>query len=73
MLLVCQTILDLITTVTFLQFPLQMLNLKKDKPIYKIILTMFVVLTMVISFLSRINEEINRNPFKPIILCMFQQ
>lgn len=68
MLLVCQTILDLITTVTFLQFPLQMLNLKKDKPIYKIILTMFVVLTMVISFLSRINEEINRNPFKPIII-----
>ena len=41
---------------------------KKDKPIYKIIIGMFFVFTMVISFLSRINEEFNANPFKPIIL-----
>lgn len=29
---------------------------------------MFFVFTMVILFLSRINEEFNANPFKPIIL-----
>lgn len=68
MLLVFATILDLITTATFLQYPLQLLTLKKDKPIYKIIMGMFFVFTMVISFLSRINEEFNANPFKPIIL-----
>lgn len=55
MLLVFATILDLITTATFLQYPLQLLTLKKDKPIYKIIMGMFFVFTMVISFLSRIN------------------
>lgn len=68
MLLVFATILDLITTATFLQYPLQLLTLKKDKPIYKIIMGMFFVFTMIISFLSRINEEFNANPFKPIIL-----
>ena len=68
MLLVFATILDLITTATFIQYPLQLLTLKKDKPIYKIIIGMFFVFTMVISFLSRINEEFNANPFKPIIL-----
>lgn len=34
MLLVFATILDLITTATFIQYPLQLLTLKKDKPIY---------------------------------------
>lgn len=68
MLLVFATILDLITTATFLQYPLQLLTLKKDKPIYKIIMGMFFVFTMIISFLSRINEEFNANPFKPIVL-----
>lgn len=38
MLLVFATILDLITTATFIQYPLQLLTLKKDKPIYKIII-----------------------------------
>lgn len=68
MLLVFATILDLITTATFLQYPLQLLTLKKDKPIYKIIMGMFFVFTMIISFLSRTNEEFNANPFKPIVL-----
>ncbi len=43
MLLVFATILDLITTATFIQYPLQLLTLKKDKPIYKIIIGMFFV------------------------------
>ena len=34
MLLAFATILDLITTATFIQYPLQLLTLKKDKPIY---------------------------------------
>ena len=50
MLLVFATILDLITTATFIQYPLQLLTLKKDKPIYKIIIGMFFVFTMVILF-----------------------
>ena len=68
MLLVFATILDLITTATFLQYPLQLLTLKMDKPIYKIIMGMFFVFTRIISFLSRTNEEFNANPFKPIVL-----
>lgn len=50
MLLAFATILDLITTATFLQYPLQLLTLKKDKPIYKIIMGMFFVFTMVLCF-----------------------
>lgn len=67
-LIISQTIIDLITTAVFLQYPLQLLTLKRDKPIYKIIVNMFYVLTMVISFISRINEDFNSNPFKPIFL-----
>lgn len=50
MLLVFATILDLITTATFIQYPLQLLTLKKDKPIYKIIIGMFFVLPWLFLF-----------------------
>lgn len=68
MLLIFETILDIITTATLLQYPLHLLTLKNNKPIYKIIMGMLFVFTMAISFLSRINEEFNANPFKPIVL-----
>ena len=67
-LIIAQTIIDLLTTAIFLQYPLQLLTLKRDKPIYKVILYMFYIITMVVSFLSRISEEVNSNPFKPIFL-----
>ena len=50
MLLVFATILDLITTATFIQYPLQLLTLKKDKPIYKIIIGMFLFLPWLFLF-----------------------
>lgn len=67
-LIIAQTIIDLLTTAIFLQYPLQLLTLKRDKPIYKVTLYMFYIITMVVSFLSRISEEVNSNPFKPIFL-----
>ena len=48
-LIIAQTIIDLLTTAIFLQYPLQLLTLKRDKPIYKVTLYMFYIITMVVS------------------------
>ncbi len=66
MYLIFATIADLISTAIFMQFPLQLLNLKKDKPIYKVLLVISYISVMIVSFLSRINEQFNVNPFKSL-------
>ena len=70
MLLIFATIIDLIITAVYLQYPLQLLDLKKDKPIYKVLLVISYVSVMIVSFLSRINEQFNVNPFKSLFTLL---